>query len=162
MVSKRMLYLLIFVPIVVSILGGVDSYGRYASHSSAELLWGYVFVESLLFLVISFALEIVMLGVLYKAIKRVNPSIEAPLIQDDELGPLIRRVFSKSENIELVGAILIWNFLIYSSVNLTLGSMKGLIIPVLEASSYALTFLLLCEILYFGGTILGKANLKNE
>lgn len=159
MVSKRMLNLLIFVPVIVSLLGGVES---YASRSSAELLWAYVFVGSFLLLVISFALEIIMLGVLFKVIKRVKPGVEISLIQDAELGPLIRKVFSKSENIELVGAILIWNFLMYQSVNLNLGSMKGLIIPVLEASFYGLAFLLLCEILYFGGTILGKANIKNE
>ncbi|MFG1481468.1 hypothetical protein ABMA79_07630 [Halobacteriovorax sp. HFRX-2_2] len=162
MKNKTLNNLMIFTPLIAAAHSVIKSYSEYSSHDSSALIWIFILLEALLSLFSVFAIELIILGVIYNTVRIMKPAVRSDIENCNELGSLFKKVVLNSHNVEILGYILILNLYLYKNVDLELGYIHGIIQPLLAAILLVCSLVLIKNLIYFGASLVNLENVDEK
>ncbi|EPZ49759.1 hypothetical protein M902_0694 [Bacteriovorax sp. BAL6_X] len=160
--NKTMNSLMVYTPLIAAAYSMIKSYSEYSTHDNSILIWIFILLEALLSLFSVFAIELIILGIIYNTVRIMKPTVRNDIENCNELGPLFKKVVLNSHNVEILGYILLLNLYLYKNVDLELGYIHGIIQPLLAAILLVCALVLIKNLIYFGASLVNLENVDEK
>lgn len=153
---------MILTPVLAAAYSVLKSYSEYSPHSNSTLIWVFISFEALLSLLSVIGIEFIIIGIVYKTVKTINPSVRKDIESSNKFCPVFKKVFLNSHKAEVLGYILLLNLYLNKNIDLELGYIHGVLQPLLAVTLLICTFVLITKLIYFGASLVNLENVNDK